>query len=77
MKKSIKGELVSLAHRILQLKEDSSYEKLTQEAREVYEKLTILAYAEKVEKLTMPTNVGLENIEQSFQVSQTPELHKL
>ena len=73
MKKSIKGELVSLAHRILQLKEDSSYEKLTQEAREVYEKLTILAYAEKVEKLTIPTNVGLENIEQSFQVSQTPE----
>ncbi len=70
MKKSLKGELVSLAHRILQLKESSSYEQLTQEAREVYEKLTILSYVKKIEKFNIPTKIDLEKIEESFQAQE-------
>ncbi len=66
MKKSIKAELVSLAHRILKLKEDASYEKMTEEARAVYEKLTILAYAEQLEKSGQPT-IGIATIENSIE----------
>lgn len=66
MKKSLKEELVSLAHRILQLKEGASYEQITKEAREVYEKLAVLAYAEKLEKAQLPT-IGLEKIATALQ----------
>ncbi len=65
MKKSLKEELVSLAHRILQLKEGTSYEQMTEDARAVYEKLTILAYAEKMEKAHLPT-IGLGKVEEAI-----------
>lgn len=66
MKKSLKEELVSLAHNILQLKEGSSYEQLTQEARAVYEKLMVLAYAEKLENAGLPT-IGLTQVEAALE----------
>jgi len=65
MKKSLKEELVSLAHKILQLKEGSSYEQITQDARSVYEKLAVLAYAEKLENANLPT-IGLQKIEEAI-----------
>lgn len=72
MKKSLKEELVSLAHNILQLKEGSSYEQLTQQARAVYEKLTVLAYAEKLDLAQQPT-IGLAQIEKGLeQLESTP-----
>ncbi len=55
MKKALRQELVSLAHKILQLKDDKPYEQLAQTAQELYEKLAILAYAEKLETGTQPT----------------------
>lgn len=66
MKKSLKEELVSVAHKILQLKEGSSYEQITEHARSVYEKLAVLAYAEKLEKASLPT-IGKVEIEKALQ----------
>lgn len=62
MKKSLREELVSLAHKILQLKPDSSYKQITDEARAVYEKLAILTYVEKLEKANLPT-IGITQVE--------------
>lgn len=47
MKKKIKAELVSIAHRVLQLKDDSNLNQLQEEARQLYEKLTLLHFAEQ------------------------------
>ncbi|MFT5750726.1 MAG: hypothetical protein ACI828_000029 [Flavobacteriales bacterium] len=66
MKKTIKAELVSLTHKILQLREGSDYENMAEKARELYEKLTVLAYAEKLEKAGNPT-IGLKEIENSLE----------
>ncbi len=46
MKKKLEAELVSIAHRILQLKDTSTLSQLQEEARQLYEKLTILNFAE-------------------------------
>ena len=78
MKKSLKEELVSLAHKILQLKEGSSYEEITAEARTVYEKLAVLAYAEKLEKSNLPT-IGLEKVQEAmsdFEAANEGEIHE-
>jgi len=55
MKKTLKTELISLAHKILQLKDTTSYEALASDAQQLYEKLALLAYAEKLEKGVTPT----------------------
>lgn len=47
MKKQLKSELVSLAHRILQMNSDANYAVMQQEAKKLYETLTVLAFAEK------------------------------
>ncbi|GAA4273371.1 hypothetical protein U6A24_20665 [Aquimarina gracilis] len=44
MKKKLEAELISIAHRILQLKGKSSLPQLQEEARQLYEKLTILNF---------------------------------
>ncbi|KAA1247269.1 hypothetical protein [Aquimarina sp. RZ0] len=46
MKKKAEAELISIAHRILQLKDGATLSKLQEEARQLYEKLTILNFAE-------------------------------
>ena len=46
MKKKLEAELISIAHRILQLKDRSTLPQLQEEARQLYEKLTILSFAE-------------------------------
>lgn len=73
MKKTIKAELVSLAHKILQLREGSDYENMAEKARELYEKLTVLAYAEKLENAGNPT-IGLKEIENSLEEGVAKEL---
>ena len=65
MKKSIKAELVSLAHKILQLRDTADYSQMATQARELQDKLTILAYAEKLEHMGMPT-IGIKEIEASL-----------
>ncbi|WP_074406829.1 MULTISPECIES: hypothetical protein [Aquimarina] len=46
MKKKLEAELISIAHRILQLKDKTTLSQLQEEARELYEKLTILNFSE-------------------------------
>ena len=79
MKKSLKEELVSVAHKILQLKEGSSYEQIKEEARAVYEKLAVLAYAEKLEKASLPTigKVAIENALQELVENDTRDVESL
>lgn len=65
MKKSIKAELVSLAHKILQLRDTANYNDLSVQARELHEKLIVLAYAEKLENTNAPT-ISLQQIEEAI-----------
>lgn len=44
MKKVLEGELLSIAHRILQMKDKEDVNVLYKEAKEVYEKLTVLKF---------------------------------
>ncbi len=46
MKKKLEAELISIAHRILQLKDRATLPQLQEEARQLYEKLTILNFSE-------------------------------
>ncbi len=46
MKKKLEAELISIAHRILQIKDKSDVFQLQEEARQLYEKLTILSFSE-------------------------------
>ena len=47
MKKKIAADLTSLAHRILQMKNKEDVNELQAIAKELYEKLTVLAFTEK------------------------------
>ena len=44
MKKKLKSDLVSLAHKILKLDSESDYNSLKLEAQKIYEALSIMAY---------------------------------
>lgn len=72
MKKSIKAELISLAHKILQLRDTADYATMSHQARELHEKLTILAYAEKLENSGKPT-IGLKSVEEEITLSRKSE----
>ena len=73
MKKTIKAELVSLAHKILQLRDTTDYGDMAIHARALQEKLTILAYAEKLEHTGLPT-IGLPQIEEQMTLTRKSEL---
>jgi hypothetical protein len=62
MKKKIAADLTSLAHRILQLKQKEDVSELQAIAKELYEKLTVLAFTEKHFADILPT-AGNEEIE--------------
>lgn len=47
MKKKLEAELISIAHRILKLTDRSTLPQLQEEAKQLYEKLTILNFTEK------------------------------
>ncbi len=46
MKKKLEAELISIAHRILQMKDTTTLSQLQKESRLLYEKLTILTFTE-------------------------------
>lgn len=68
MKKTIKAELISLAHKILQLKDGDDYSDLVSKSKALHEKLIILSYAEKLEKQNLPT-IGLEKLEKELETT--------
>ena len=55
MKKKLESELVSIAHRILKLKGKEDVDQLHLEVSKLYEKLTVLKFAQENFEDTMPT----------------------
>ena len=73
MKKKLEAELISIAHRILKLKNKSELHQLHQEAQNLYEKLSVLRFVEDHFSDVKPT-IGLsaieEKIEAAFEVKE-------
>lgn len=65
MKKKLEAELISIAHRILKLKNKSELYQLHQEAQNLYEKLSVLRFVEDYFADVKPT-IGLSAIEEKL-----------
>lgn len=61
MKKKLEADLISIAHRILKLKNKSELIQLHQETQKLYEKLSVLRFIEENFENTKPT-IGLDII---------------
>lgn len=55
MKKKLESELVSIAHRILKLKGRENVDRMHEEVAQLYEKLTVLKFAQENFEKDMPT----------------------
>ncbi|WP_339753073.1 hypothetical protein [uncultured Winogradskyella sp.] len=55
MKKKLESELVSIAHRILKLKSRENIDRMHEEVSKLYEKLTVLKFAQENFEEDMPT----------------------
>lgn len=76
MKKVLENELISLAHRILKMRGKAEVEQLKQEAGELYEKLTLLDFADRHFDGLQPTlnkEKFKQTIAQEFQVERDHE----
>ncbi len=76
MKKQLKSELVSLAHRILQMNSDANYAVMQQETKKLYETLTVLAFAEKHFDGINPT-IGKAEIIEALQYKNEVEIKEI
>ncbi|MGB3774798.1 MAG: hypothetical protein WA951_06040, partial [Leeuwenhoekiella sp.] len=76
MKKQLKSELVSLAHRILQMNAEPNYSSLQQEAKKLYETLTVLAFADKHFEGINPT-IGKAEIIEALQDKNEAEIKEI
>lgn len=65
MKKSLEGELLSIAHRILQLKNKADVHELKAVTGVLYEKLSVLSFAEKHFSGPQPS-IGKKQIEEAL-----------
>lgn len=72
MKKKLEAELISIAHRVLQLKNKSDVEILFQETQKLYEKLAVLRFVENQFGDTKPT-LGQTDWEAFFESAITAE----
>lgn len=70
MKKTLEDELMSLAHRILHLRGREDLEQMKELTGELYEKLSVLSFAEKHFSGMQPT-IGLRDVEEAL--SETKE----
>ena len=72
MKKKLEAELISIAHRVLKLKNRSETIKLQEEARKLYEQLTILRfYEENIE--VVEKEIAASNFEEKLAVFTSNE----
>ena len=76
MKKKLRAELVSLAHRILQMNATANYAEMQREAKEVYETLTVLAFAERHFDGIQPT-IGKTDIIEALQAKDAGEVEDI
>lgn len=65
MKKKLEADLISIAHRILKLKNKSELIQLHQETQKLYEKLSVLLFVESHFQEAKPT-IGLAKIEEDL-----------
>ncbi|PWA11365.1 hypothetical protein [Flavobacterium laiguense] len=79
MKKKLEADLISIAHRILQLKNKSDINQLYLETQKLYEKLAVLRFVEDHFGETKPT-IGqaevFEKIEEVFENDTIPEFQR-
>ena len=76
MKKKLEAELISIAHRILKLKNRSELEQLQEETLRLYEKLSVLKFVEDNFNDVKPT-IGYASaeakLEEIYGVEQSPK----
>lgn len=79
MKKKLEADLISIAHRILQLKNKSDINKLFLETQKLYEKLAVLRFVEEHFSDAKPT-IGqaevVEKMKEFFETIAVPEFQK-
>ena len=77
MKKKLEAELISIAHRILKLKNRAELDQLQQETLKLYEKLTVLKFVEDNFSEVKPT-IGYASAEAKLEaiygIEETPEV---
>ena len=72
MKKKLEADLISIAHRILQLKNKSDINKLYLETQKLYEKLSVLRFVEEHFGDAKPT-IGATDIEKQIEQAYAKE----
>lgn len=77
MKKKLEAELISIAHRILQLKDKTTLSQLQEEARQLYEKLTILTFSESYFEGPQPTIGQIRSVLDTDFPKKTEEVEEL
>lgn len=79
MKKKLEADLISIAHRILQLKNKSDINQLYLETQKLYEKLAVLRFVEEHFGEPKPT-IGqaeiVEKMKEFFENNSTPEFQR-
>src|SRR6187431_1595506 len=79
MQKKLEADLISIAHRILQLKNKSDVNQLFLETQKLYEKLAVLRFVEEHFSDAKPT-IGqaevVEKMKEFFETIAVPELQK-
>jgi hypothetical protein len=76
MKKKLEAELISIAHRILKLKNRAELDQLQQETLKLYEKLSVLRFVEDNFSEVKPTinfASAEEKLEEVYGLEETPE----
>ena len=68
MKKKLEAELISIAHRILKLKNKSELIQLHQQTQKLYEKLSVLRFVEENFGDTKPT-IGYKEVEEKLEAT--------
>jgi hypothetical protein len=79
MKKKLEADLISIAHRILQLKNKSDINQLYLETQKLYEKLAVLRFVEDYfgeQKPTIGQAEVIEKIEEVFENDTIPEFQR-
>lgn len=75
MKKKLEAELISIAHRVLKLKNRSETKQLQEEARKLYEQLTVLRFYEENIEIAKQ-EISIEALEQKLEATKTPIIEK-
>ncbi|MGB5942488.1 MAG: hypothetical protein WBG71_06360 [Leeuwenhoekiella sp.] len=76
MKKKLKSDLVSLAHRILKMDADPDYASMQHEAKKLYDKLTVLTFTDAHFEGVNPT-IGKQQIIEAIEQKSKSEVEEI